>query len=322
MQADVTADRFYGGGLNTGQPGRAGNFLGSATQTEFRVGDVDVTDPEGSGAPLFVPDLVLWRRLGFTTGLAPIALNAPGLAVDLTPQAPTADWQRAGRGLVLQPIARRRAVAAEPTRRRRSTEMHDWHRSTAVVTGTPMPGRLGVAAGAAWTSASQQQRGNASTLDGSVGSAFAHLVFTFDPRRTRRACSRSPSARAIRPPTPPRSRSPGRRRPTSRPTLQATWQRHGQDGVPFRVFGSFTRRARTCLRRPCPPSSSSACRPARFRIWRTRAARPTAAGRSGRASSRVRGPSWGASTRSSTAWMPTARARASPPGSLAASARR
>lgn len=244
MQADVTADRFYGGGLNTGQPGRAGNFLGSASQTEFRIGDVDVTDPEGSGAPLFVPDLVLWRQLGFTTGLAPIDLNAPGLAVDLTPQAPTAGWSATAEGSFSSPSLVAAPSPARPTTAPAIAEMRDWHRGTAFVTGTPMPGRLGVAAGAAWTSASQQQRGAPSTLDGSVGSAFAHLVFTADPRNEVRVFALAQRARY------PAANGPAFSQPGSSTTdvathVQAAWQRRGQEGVPFRVFGGFTRRERT-----------------------------------------------------------------------------
>ncbi len=247
MQADVTVDRFYGGGLNAGQPGRAGNFLGSATETEFRVGDVDVTDPEGSGSPLFFPDLFLWQQLGFTTGLAPIDLNAPGLAVSLTPQAPTASWTATVEGSFSSPSLVAAPSPAKPTNAPPIAAMHDWQRGTAVITGTPRPGRLGVAAGAAWTGASQQQRGNPTTLDGSVGSAFAHLVFTVDPQNDVRVFALAQRARY-----PAESglvfAQPGSSTTDVSTHAQATWQRHSQDGVPFRVFASFTRRERT------PPS--------------------------------------------------------------------
>ena len=47
-QAEVISDRFSSGGLNVGGDARSGGFLGSWSQTRFRVGDLDVSDPSGS----------------------------------------------------------------------------------------------------------------------------------------------------------------------------------------------------------------------------------------------------------------------------------
>jgi hypothetical protein len=52
MQSEVISDRFNGSGLNVGENSRTGGFLGSWSQTSFRIGDIDVSDPSGSGAPL------------------------------------------------------------------------------------------------------------------------------------------------------------------------------------------------------------------------------------------------------------------------------
>src|SRR6266850_854980 len=52
----VITDRFSSGGVSDAQPARVGGFMNSWTQTTFRVGDVDVTSPDG-GVPLFVPPL-------------------------------------------------------------------------------------------------------------------------------------------------------------------------------------------------------------------------------------------------------------------------
>src|SRR4051812_18685878 len=54
-QAEVISDRFNSGGLNAGEPSRAGAFLASWSQTLFRIGDLDVSDPAGSGAALLFP---------------------------------------------------------------------------------------------------------------------------------------------------------------------------------------------------------------------------------------------------------------------------
>ena len=57
-QPEVIADRFNSSGLNVGEAARAGGFLGSWSQTLFRIGDIDITDPAGSGAPLLFPELL------------------------------------------------------------------------------------------------------------------------------------------------------------------------------------------------------------------------------------------------------------------------
>jgi len=62
-QSEVISDRFNSGGLNVGGDTRAGGFLGSWSQTRFRIGDIDVSDPLGSGASLIFPDATLWQRV-------------------------------------------------------------------------------------------------------------------------------------------------------------------------------------------------------------------------------------------------------------------
>src|SRR5712671_2917053 len=63
MESEVIADRFNSGGLNTGEGARVGGFLGSWSQTLFRIGDVDISDPAGSGAPLLFPEILFWQQV-------------------------------------------------------------------------------------------------------------------------------------------------------------------------------------------------------------------------------------------------------------------
>src|SRR5688500_2517011 len=55
-QAEVISDRFNSGGLNTGGPSRFGGFLGSWSQTLFRIGDLNISDPAGGGEALLFPE--------------------------------------------------------------------------------------------------------------------------------------------------------------------------------------------------------------------------------------------------------------------------
>src|SRR5438552_16698176 len=88
---DVIADRIDTGGLSAGGPARVGAHGSTWTQTLFRVGDVDVGDPSG-GAPLLVPGVDAWERAEVATGLMRSDVDAPGLAVTLTPRRPLEAW--------------------------------------------------------------------------------------------------------------------------------------------------------------------------------------------------------------------------------------
>src|SRR5207248_10436972 len=96
---DVIADRIDTGGLSAGDPARVGAHGSTWTQTLFTVGDVDITDPGGSGTPLLVPGVDAWQRVDVATGLMPIDRNAPGLAITLVPRAPSTVWSRAFSGM-------------------------------------------------------------------------------------------------------------------------------------------------------------------------------------------------------------------------------
>ncbi len=93
-QSEVIADSFYSGGLNIGSDAKLAGFLGSWSQTLFRVGDLDVSDPSGSGAALFVPDVSMWQTVTVNTGLMPADINTPGLAVTFEPRRAGQTWQR------------------------------------------------------------------------------------------------------------------------------------------------------------------------------------------------------------------------------------
>ena len=60
MPADVISSRMDTGGLGMAQPARIGAHGSTWTQTQFRIGDISVTDPSGSGTPL-------WSVLAITT---------------------------------------------------------------------------------------------------------------------------------------------------------------------------------------------------------------------------------------------------------------
>ena len=83
VQPSLILDRFTNGGLYLGRPARVGGFQASWSQTRFLLGDVDLSDPTGSGGPLLNPDLGPWQRVRVATGLIGSDVNASGLAIEL-----------------------------------------------------------------------------------------------------------------------------------------------------------------------------------------------------------------------------------------------
>src|SRR5262245_49747070 len=62
-QPTLITDRFLAGGLYAGQGARVGGFLTSWSQSLFRIGEIDVSDPSGNGFPLLLPGLAFWNAV-------------------------------------------------------------------------------------------------------------------------------------------------------------------------------------------------------------------------------------------------------------------
>lgn len=178
-QADLISDRIDTGGLSTGEPTRLGANGSSWTQTHFRVGDVSITDPEGSGAPLLLPNLAAWDRLDVSTGLVPIEMNAPGLAITLVPRRPSATWTRAIEGIFSGPALLARTFTTTPPA---IAHLNTFGYGSLFASGPLIPGRLGLALASDWTRSSRFERGDPTLLSANVGSMFAHLELTPNAR--------------------------------------------------------------------------------------------------------------------------------------------
>jgi hypothetical protein len=59
IQLETISDLFSAGGLNVAAAPHVGGLLSSWNQTQYRVGDVNITDPHTGGAPLLLPFLPL-----------------------------------------------------------------------------------------------------------------------------------------------------------------------------------------------------------------------------------------------------------------------
>lgn len=247
-QPQIIGDRFDLGGLNTGQPARLGAFLGSWTQTAFRIGDADVTDPDGSGSPLFFPELFPWQRVDVRTGMMPLDVNAPAIEVSLAPPRPAGVWSGHAEGAFSAPalVSNRSSDKAASIER-----LNDYGRATALVSGPLVPGRLGLAAGASWRTDTQFERGDPRSVDANVATAFANVIFSRasgDELRTFALVQRAryPFADRI-----------GYQQPQASERdlsthVQSAWEHRSDGRARWRAYATFTRRSRTPNVLPSP----------------------------------------------------------------------
>ncbi len=175
---DVIADRIDTGGLSAGAAARVGAHGSTWTQTIFRVGDADITDPTGTGAPLLIPGVDQWEKVDVATGLMPIDVNAPGMAVSLVPRRPAAAWMRTFQFLGSPPALNAGSSSASPPAIAR---LNSWANADLFLSGPLVPERLGALLSATWTRSSHVERHSANVIDANLSSAFLNLVST--PRK-------------------------------------------------------------------------------------------------------------------------------------------
>jgi hypothetical protein len=237
IEGEVTSDRFYGGGLNTGRPARDGAFLNSWTQTQFFVGDVNVTVPNG-GAPFLFPAASIWDRVDVGTALLPPAFNAEGFAVGFQPARPTATWTRvieasaAGSGLVASP-----STSVTPP----IETLNHWSQGRLFLSG-PLSPRVGLVAAADWAGAEQVERNGIKEAEGQAGSVFANLVYKPTSRDEVRTVgwvqrTQAPFVGATA------FHEPLAADQTTFTHLQTTWERHTTNGGAWRLFGAYSEAA-------------------------------------------------------------------------------
>jgi len=236
-QPTLITDRFFSGGLYPGQSPRIGGFLGSWSQSTYRLGDLDITDPTGSGAPLIVPDLFLWNAVNVATGMMAADLDSTGLAVSLDPRKPAPAWTRTVEATVSHFGSLSQSDPPQIAR------LKAWDHFTALASG-PIANRLGLVAAGSWTNGSQFERAETDDVSAISASGFAHLVFSPNDRDEVRAIGWAQHTS-----TPFVLRTPvGQPDAQSSNTVfhvQSTWARHEANRPQWRAFGGFSRSQRT-----------------------------------------------------------------------------
>jgi hypothetical protein len=239
-QADFISDRLDTGGLSTGEAARVGAHGSSWTQTQFRIDGATLTDPQGNGAPLLLPGTMAWQRVEVATGLMPVEINAPGVAIMLEPRRPATAWTRVIEGFMSRPglLSRTR-----PTNPPAISRLHAWNHANLFLSGPLVPGRLGLVLTSDWTRSSRFDRDNPTRLDSSLGSSFAHIELTPSARDDVRTVM---WIERVRSPFVDRNAF-GQPAAAERETAfhaQSTWERQIGPQMTWALVGSYTMRQR------------------------------------------------------------------------------
>ena len=238
-QAETISTRISGGGLGFGAAPQLTFFGSSITQTEYRIGDVNITDPATGGAPLVIPELFLWQRVSVAAGLASTELRTPGMTIALEPRRAGAAWTATAEVSSSFGDALTATSSAPPIAR-----LTGWNRGSVLAGGPIARGGAGLIVAGAWTQTSETSRGRFQSADGDVRSAFAHLVVPVSPTDEFRAVAAL--QRATAPAVNPNVFVD--RQPTldNRSVhVQSTWAHGDAANNPWRVFAGYTRRSRT-----------------------------------------------------------------------------
>jgi hypothetical protein len=235
-EPSLISDRISTGGAYTGQAPKIGGFFSSFSQTLFQIGDVSLSDPTGSGAPLLLPDPELWGRIGITTGMMPVSVNAAGVAIALDPRAPSAKWTTSLSGTGGFPAS---APGSGPPAVVRAD---GWDRASATASGPLLTDAQGTTRLAGFFAASWTRGRDAfpvaPTVSTTMGSGFAHLVFTPNAGNDIHGVGWVQKIN---------SGDDGAH-------VQASWEHGSPDGPRFRVFAAYTQR----VRQPDSPSLGAA----------------------------------------------------------------
>ncbi len=240
VQPSIIPDRFTEGGLFTGQAARVGGFQASWTQTRILIGDVDLSDPNGTGAPMLFPDLGPWRRIRVATGLMPGDVNAPGLAITLDPLAASAEWRHVASGAFSHGgLTADASTLAQPTIARLAGR----DRLAWTSTG-PLTERLGAAVALAWTRGSQFDRAETLSSEAQYGSALVSLAYSGATGGELQTIGWVQKART---PFEYRQVFDALESTTSETNvhLQSTWKTAATRAWPWRAFAAYTQRSRT-----------------------------------------------------------------------------
>jgi hypothetical protein len=173
----VITELIEGGGAYP-EPQRLGASGASWTQTSFRLGDVDLTDPDRTGYAMFHPNLDTLQAVNVITATLPMDRYGAGASVMMVPRTPATTWQRtiefSGSPPAFQSV---NPLPAAPAIAR----LRGAAGGSFVVSG-PVSDRLGVLLAGALARSTRLERDRPSPVWSGAGTLSAHLTYKATPR--------------------------------------------------------------------------------------------------------------------------------------------
>jgi hypothetical protein len=246
---DVISDRLETGVLGVGDTIKAGAHGSTWTQTLYRLGDAELTDPGGTGTPLLVPGVSEWESVGIATGIMPMVASAPGMAVSLVPRRASSTWTN-WLDLWGSPSG---VNAGSPDQNPPAIARLNSAGSANLVLAGPVADRIGAFVNVSYLRSTDFERSSVQTLDSSLASAFVNLMATPQAGSTIRITGWLQGTRA------PLEHHTAFGQPTASErdrafTTQLAWDRQLADKpVGLSFFGGYTQRGRTPDALPTTP---------------------------------------------------------------------
>ena len=174
----LVVTEFIEGGGTYLDPQRLASSGASWTQTSYRLGDADVTDPDRTGFAMFYPNLDTLQAVSVTTASLPPDGYGAGTSVMLVPRMPARVWQRTiefhGSPAAFQSV---NPLPGAPSiaRLRSASE------ASFVVSG-PLSERLGLLLAGGFARSTRVERYREELLDSRARTLTAHLTYQATPR--------------------------------------------------------------------------------------------------------------------------------------------
>ncbi len=171
VEGSAVTDRIDAGGLYAGTPALLGAHGGSWTDTVYRLGELDATDPDRGGTPLFWPDTAALEGVQMDTALTPADSAGPGPVVVLEPRRPGSAWHGAAEATGAPASSR----PAGPPPIARFASAAD---ASLTADGPLLKDRLGLLVAGRFSQSRRLDRDQPDAVRSRVGSLLAHLVAT------------------------------------------------------------------------------------------------------------------------------------------------
>ena len=231
----VVSELIEGGGAYIG-PQRLGASGASWTQTSFRLGDADVTDPDRTGYAMLYPNLDTLQAVNVTSAGLPPDRYGGGTSIMLVPRMPASTWQRTFEFDASPPAFQSvNPLPAAPSIAR----LLSGNQASFVLTG-PLSERMGLLVAGGIARSTRTERNGPMSLDSRARTLTSHLTYKATPRDDVRLFTQFDGLS-----TPAAGRAalvnPSFEQKTRSTLLSATWDRTARVGLVWSANLTFAR---------------------------------------------------------------------------------